>query len=315
MLTTVSLKAIYDKLHCPIIIRSVDMFTFTGGCFYFLNCRNFLHGCGKCPSLNSTDPEDQTYKNFLTKKRMYASMNYAIGLNTWMQKFAIPTRLFEKRRVISTSAAVDESLFKHMPKDYCRKKIGIGKNKTFILFARNPNPLVIGKGFKQLVKAVNLFSEMLAKEEKSKCLLVLAGEKENENNNQFKIDTYYTGQLSKENLIIAYNAANIFLSPSIDDAGPSMVNQSIMCGTPVVCFEIGTALDVIDNGKSGFKVTLKDTQAFADAIYKIFSMSEKEYAELCSNTHNIAMKYDSLESFATMIENTYELLNQKEMYI
>ena len=33
MLTTVTLKAIYDKLKCPIIIWSVDMFTFTGGCF------------------------------------------------------------------------------------------------------------------------------------------------------------------------------------------------------------------------------------------------------------------------------------------
>ena len=93
------------------------MFTFTGGCFYFMECRNFLKGCGCCPALASNDPNDQTAKNFRTKKQMYASMNYAIGLNTWMQRFALPTGLFDKRRVISTSAAVDENLFKRMPKE------------------------------------------------------------------------------------------------------------------------------------------------------------------------------------------------------
>lgn len=315
MLTTATLKAIYDKLKCPIIIRSVDMFTFTGGCFYFMECRNFLKGCGCCPALASNDPNDQTAKNFRTKKQMYASMNYAIGLNTWMQRFALPTGLFDKRRVISTSAAVDENLFKRMPKEKCRKDLGISSDKTFVLFARHADHAAKGKGFDYLIKAVNHFAAKLNEDQRRECLIVLAGKTEDKNESGFSIDTLYTGLLSKQDLIKAYNASNIFLSPSIDDAGPSMVNQSIMCATPVVCFEIGTAIDVIENGVSGYKVGIKDYKAFGDAIYTIYNMPAEEYGRLCDSTHKMAMEHDSLETFAQMIENTWQLLSRKEMKI
>lgn len=315
MLTTVTLKAIYDKLKCPIIIWSVDMFTFTGGCFYFMECRNFLKGCGRCPALASNDPKDQTAKNFQTKKQMYASMNYAIGLNTWMQRFALPTGLFDKRRVVYTSVSVDENLFTVMSKDKCRKELGISSNKTFILLARHADSAAKGKGYDYLVKAVNSFAAKLNDKQKQKCLIVLAGKAENKNESQFSIDTLYIGPLSRQNLIKAYNASNIFLSPSIDDAGPSMVNQSIMCGTPAICFEIGTALDVIDNGISGYKVQVKDYEAFADAIYTIYNMPAEKYDKLQLSTREMALKHNSLESFARMIENTTQMLNKDEMKI
>ena len=135
------------------------------------------------------------------------------------------------------------------------------------------------------------------------------------NESQFSIDTLYIGPLSRQNLIKAYNASNIFLSPSIDDAGPSMVNQSIMCGTPVICFEIGTALDVIDNGISGYKVKVKDYEAFADAIYTIYNMPAEKYDKLQLSTREMALKHNSLESFARMIESTTQMLNKDEMKI
>ena len=144
---------------------------------------------------------------------------------------------------------------------------------------------------------------------------MLAGKTEDKNESGFSIDTLYTGLLSKQDLIKAYNASNIFLSPSIDDAGPPMVNQSIMCATPVVCFEIGTAIDVIENGVSGYKVGIKDYKAFGDAIYTIYNMPAEEYGRLCDSTHKMAMEHDSLETFAQMIENTWQLLSRKEMEI
>lgn len=315
MLTTVTLKAIYDKLNCPIIIWSVDMFTFTGGCFFFMDCRNFQLGCGCCPVLNSNDPDDQTAINFRIKKKMYASMNYAIGLNTWMQRFALSTGLFDKRRVVYSSVAVDENLFNIRPKNECRRNLGLNNKKTFILFARHSDPNAKGKGFDYLVKAVNHFAAKLDKEEKRKCLIVLAGKGKDKNENGFDIDSLYIGSLAKAELIVAYNASNVFLSPSIDDAGPSMVNQSIMCGTPAICFEIGTALDVIDNGISGYKVKVKDYEAFADAIYTIYNMPAEKYDKLQLSTREMALKHNSLESFARMIESTTQMLNKDEMKI
>ena len=162
---------------------------------------------------------------------------------------------------------------------------------------------------------MNSFAAKLNDNQKQKCLIVLAGKAENKNESQFSIDTLYIGPLSRQNLIKAYNASNIFLSPSIDDAGPSMVNQSIMCGTPAICFEIGTALDIIDNGISGYKVKVKDYEAFADAIYTIYNMPAEKYDKLQLSTREMALKHNSLESFARMIESTTQMLNKDEMKI
>ena len=39
----------------------------------------------------------------------------------------------------------------------------------------------------------------------------------------------------------AYAAANAFACPSIEDSGPMMINEAMMCGTPVVAFRMGVA--------------------------------------------------------------------------
>ena len=311
-ITTVTLKAIYDKLKCPIIIRSVDMFTYTGGCFYFGECRNFMKGCGKCPVLSSTDSNDQTHKNFLIKKEVYSSMNYAIGLNSWMQQFAKPTGLFAEDRIVTTSASIDETLFIPKEKVVCKRHFGIEENK-FVLFSRAAGKGNVAKGFEYLIMAVNSFAESLDEKQRKNVVLALAGrELTQEEKSEFKVDVVNLGMLSREDLIAAYNAGAAFLSPSIDDAGPSMVNQSIMCGTPVVCFDIGTAWDVIFNGKSGYKVESKDTKAFGHAIETIHAMSDAQYLELQKSTREIALKYNSLKAFSDMVENTYQMLKNKE---
>lgn len=309
MITTCTLKAIYDKLHCPIIIRSVDMETFTGGCFYFMDCRNFTHECGCCPALNGRNPNDQTHLNFLKKKEMYSQMNYAIGFNTWMQQFSRRSGLFDASRIITTSCAIDESIFKPIDKGDCRKALDIPSDKTFVMFARRTDIIFKPKGFAHLIKAVNLFVDGLTEEERKKCLLILAGQSLEDCRPWLHVDTMYLGQLTRDFLIKAYNASNVFLSPSIDDAGPSMVNQSIMCGTPVVCFNIGTAIDVISNGLSGYKVAIKDDDAFASAIDTVYKLPTNQYEQLSKTTRGMALKHNSLESFANMIESTYSKLS------
>lgn len=311
MLTTVSLKAIYDKLRCPIIIRSVDMFTYTGGCFYFMDCERYKSGCGCCPSLGSTDPDDQTHKNFMIKKQMYSQMNYAIGLNSWMQQFARATGLFAPERIITTSASIDESVFRVLPKQECQAALGLREDRKFLLLARYAGSHVQGKGFSYLVEAVNAFSRRLTESQRAEAALVLIGQQlEEELLSRIELHVVQLGFLSREELIRAYNACHAFLSPSIDDAGPSMVNQSIMCGTPVVCFNIGTAWDVITDGVSGYKVRLRDSQAFAEAIHRISQLTEADYQALRESTHAEAMKHNSLRAFSRMVEETYGKLQK-----
>ena len=85
-----------------------------------------------------------------------------------------------------------------------------------------------------------------------------------------------------------------------------MVNQSIMCGTPVVSFDSGTAIDVINDGCSGFKVQLKDSKAFGKAIHKLFLLPNNDYQRLRRSSREIALHWNSPSAFVKQVESVYQ---------
>ena len=102
---------------------------------------------------------------------------------------------------------------------------------------------------------------------------------------------YDLGQVDNHlGIASAYQAADIFACPSIEDSGPSMINQSLMCGTPVVSFEMGVALDLILNGKTGYRAKLKDSQDLANGMCSILNMPDAEYEEMANNCRKLALK-------------------------
>jgi len=309
-ISSLTLKAIYEKLKCPIIIRSVDMGPFTGGCYFFLDCERYQHNCGKCPALMSEDENDKSHQNFLIKKSSYASINYAYCCNNWMKRFALKSNMFEPDRIFTSTAVIDETRFYQRPVKECREAFNIPKNKSFILFARYQNTSVVSKGFSHLIYAIKEWSLKLSEKERESALILIAGNRDTDTLYKMSIDTRYLGVLDAENLIRAYSVANVFISPSIDDAGPSMVNQSIMCSTPVICYNIGTAIDVIIDGKSGFKASDINPSKLADCIDKMFRLPKNTYVELRKNTHLIAMENHSLKSFSEFIEMVYNKIGK-----
>ena len=120
------------------------------------------------------------------------------------------------------------------------------------------------------------------------------------------MDTMQLGFLDISRLVDAYSYSNVFLCPSTLDGGPSMVNQSIMCGTPVVSFDSGTSIDVIHNGRSGFKVPMKDSKAFGKAIYKLFLMPDNDYQRLRISSREIALHWNSPSAFVKQVESVYQ---------
>ena len=92
------------------------------------------------------------------------------------------------------------------------------------------------------------------------------------------------------------------MSPSIGDAGPSTVNQSICCGTPVVAFEIGTAIDVIENGISGYRAAFKDVDDYAHGIESIITLNEQVYIKLRETTREMGLKKNSKKHLRNLLK-------------
>ena len=74
MMTSTSFLSIYEKYKAPLFITCMDMIHFTGGCYFFGNCRRFENECGLCQILKSNDRNDQTHINYLTKKEVFSKI-------------------------------------------------------------------------------------------------------------------------------------------------------------------------------------------------------------------------------------------------
>lgn len=307
-----TLRLIYGKLKSPIIIIPADMYPITGGCQYPGNCQGYTHECGCCPILESYDPNDQTHLNFLYKKQIYNSLPCAFLSNSYMIEKAKKTGLLDDVLIKKSIFTLNEYLYYPHDVKMCRKKMHIPENKTFIMFARYISPVIFPrKGILLMVEAINKLCETKGPDELSSMCLILAGEVAEELQDMLLIDIINLGTLDIDNLIKAYSASTVFVSPTVDDAGPSMVNQSIMCGTPVVCFNIGTAIDVIKNGKNGYRADLGNPDDLAHGLEYIYSLNEREYEKMRIQTREIALEMQSLKAFSKRIETTYNELIRK----
>jgi len=63
-----------------------------------------------------------------------------------------------------------------------------------------------------------------------------------------------------------YNAADVFIVPSLADNQPTTVQESLSCGTPVVGFNIGGIPDMIRHKENGYLARYQDSEDIAEGI-------------------------------------------------
>lgn len=296
-----TLKVLYDHFRCPIFIYAVDMAPMTGGCFYIGNCEQYLKECRDCPVFGGRFG-CRTYNNFRIKKDNYNSIEVCLSANTWGSRFAEKTHLF--KHISISSIIINDKVFHPKKKEETFLYNIIPPQKRFIMLARYTGDEK-RKGFNYLIESINYFTSQISNEERKSILLLLIGKTDSKYNQMINVDIKQLGFLDVSRLADAYSYSNVFLCPSILDGGPSMINQSIMCGTPVVSFDSGTAIDVIYNGCSGFKVQMKDSKAFGNAIHQLFLMPNNDYQNLRKSSREIALQWNSPSTFVKQVESVY----------
>lgn len=286
-----------------VVLLCADYSPMTGGCHFFGNCSNYQSECGCCPMIQSSNRYDFTNWNNIFRQNIVREIKPFIGVNTYMRRFFERSTVIKAgARLITTSMTMNLDKFRRKNNTDFNKKYGIKEKDSFIMLFGCQNLHDPRKGMTYLVESLNLFYSKLTEEECTKILLISIGSDDKELLNKIKFKRHHLGYVAFDELPFVYSTANVFLSPSINDAGPSMVNQAIACGTPVVAFEIGSALDVVKDDKTGYTVPLKDIDAFADAIFKIYTMSAMDLKKLSDHCYKIAKQFQSYEAFASMIE-------------
>lgn len=302
-----TVKAIYEKLHCFIRFACADYSIMSGGCHFTGECMRYKIGCGACPAIYSNDTNDFTAFNVNYRKQFLSEVNPVVAVNSYMKSnFFSNSYLYKNyKKIIITAPVVDLTVFSPKDKSLLRSKYQIPAEKTFLMFFGSQGLNDERKGIKYLLEALNIFYNRLDNRQRNSVLLLLAGNHVDEIKNFLMFDYRSLGYLSVYDLSQIYSLADVFLSPSVNDAGPLMLVQSIACGTPVVAFEMGYALDFVKGRNTGYCAMLRNSESFAEGIYNMFKLSPDKYREMSHECLMISQEEFSSKAYINNYMDVY----------
>jgi glycosyltransferase involved in cell wall biosynthesis len=149
--------------------------------------------------------------------------------------------------------------FKATDKLVARTRLGLPLHKKLVLFGADS----LGnkrKGGLHLEAALNTLKQQRIGQEVE---VILFGS----SSATLPLPAHPMGYISDDRqLALVYSAADAFVSPSDEDSGPMTVGEAMMCGTPVVAFKVGIAMEMITHRQTGFLVDRGSTVGLADGL-------------------------------------------------
>ena len=255
------------RLNKPIIIFLHDMWNITGGCHHSFTCEKYkTEGCNNCPMFPGDKKNDLSAKEFKKKLKLYTKYNnlYFVSPSKWLYNCAKKSLLTKDKPVFYIPNILDNTLFKPIDKIVAKQILNIDTNETVIAFgAITVNSPY--KGWTYLQKALELLKQDNTIKNISVLIFGSAYNKEIADAIPFK--TRFMGYLLDEySTSLVYNAADVFIAPSLAEAFGYVVMEALSCGTPVVGFNVGGIPDMISHKENGYLAKYKDSADVSEGI-------------------------------------------------
>lgn len=272
-LSIASLEKLFN-LGKPIVWTLHDMWPFTGGCHYSGSCIEYNERCGFCPFLRNPSKDDLSNKIFIKKKKIYSNaLLNVVACSKWLRSLSAESGLFQGHDVTNIPNPIDTTLFRQLDKTACRNELNLPTDKKLILFGA-ANILDIRKGLRYLMEALMIVKENFPTLSQRIELVVFG--KLNENiSKKLPFNIHNMNFISSpDKLVKIYNAADVFLLPSLQDNLPNTVMESMACHTPVVGFGIGGVPEMVIHEKSGFMAEAKNSLSLATGLYQTLFLND-----------------------------------------
>lgn len=267
-LSLISLENL-KQLNKPIVWTQHDMWAFTGGCHYTAGCEKFITGCSNCPKLIFKSENDISSKIFNRKKAIFDQMNLTlVSSSNWLAEEAMRSELLSKKKSYVIPTPIDFNIYRSINKVAARTDLQLPLDKKLIL-AGAMNLKDERKGFLYLIEALQIIHDSNDKL-CSNIELAVFGKLDENVLNKIPFKVHQLGRLNnEEDIVKAYNTADIYLAPSLEDNLPNTIMEAMSCGVPVVAFNVGGIPDMVDDGENGILVELKSSEGLAKAIEKL----------------------------------------------
>ncbi|WP_256003128.1 glycosyltransferase [Pedobacter deserti] len=265
-----------DELEKPIVWTFHDSNAFTGGCHVRYSCEHFHKECGHCPLLKSSGPNDQSHQTWLRKKRAYSELNcHIIAPSNWMAASVKMSSLMGFREVTVIPNTIETKVFKPYVKTEAKRILRINPDKFVLMSGFMPSSDDKHKGTPYLLAALNDLASRPGVD-KERIELIVFGNKPNTEMPDFPFKTTFLGTISNdEHLAKCYSAADVFVTPSLEDNLPNTVMESLACATPVVAFKTGGIPDMVKHLLNGY---LAEYESAADLATGMEWLYHEEHA-------------------------------------
>ena len=306
-----SLKGIRKILNTgkPVVWTMHDIWPATAICHLTLDCRNFETQCAHCrllPGNGSTnDLSTQIWKR---KQQMLNDRQITfVTCSQWLAGEAQKSALLKGQRVVSIPNPIDTHIYTPKDKQQARQRVGLPTEGRIILFA-SQRVTNRNKGMGYLLEACRLLAEQYPEKKEDITVAILGGHAE-EIEGQLPFRTCPLGYVNDEQRIVdIYNAADVFVLPSLSENLPNTIMEAMACGVPSVGFRIGGIPEEIDHQQNGYVADYCSSEDLARGIWwTLYEADHEAVRKAC--LQKVAHNY-SQQSVANRYLEVYESLHR-----
>jgi glycosyltransferase involved in cell wall biosynthesis len=241
----------------PFVWRLSDMWSFTGHVAYAGDCERWRLGCGSCPYLEAYPalPRDTTALLWRIKRAVYRRSRLTlVAPSRWLARLAAESPLLGRFPVRHIPNGVDLDRFGPRDRGEARRQLGLDPERAVVL--------VSALDLSEQRKGAQLAAQAVRLLEGVDFNLVTAGEGTIDAGRPVRS----LGRLQSDGMALAYAAADVFVLPALAENLPNAVLESLACGTPPVCFDVGGVGDAVRHLETGWLASQTTPRALAEGI-------------------------------------------------
>ena len=288
----------------PVVWTMHDVWPATGICHLTLGCRSYTNGCRHCKYLpGKGSSNDLSTKIWRRKQQLYDGQRiHFVACSKWLAGEAGKSELLHGQKIVSIPNPIDTHLFYSKDPLKARETLGLPTDKRLILFV-SQRITNINKGIQYLIDACAKMTEAHPDSREHTGIVVLGGHAE-EVADKFSYPVYPLGYVSDTQKIVdVYNAADLFVMPSLSENLPNTIMESMACGVPCVGFKVGGIPEMIDHQKNGYVAEYRNSDDLARGIYWVLYEADKE-----------ALSHEAIRKVARTYSQQAVALRYSELY-
>jgi len=276
--------------HTPVVRTLHDMNFFTGGCHTDEGCGRYTERCGACPQLGSHKAKDLSHRIWQRKHAALGSIEpdrlHIVAPSRWLANEAKRSTVLQRFPITVIPFGLDTEGFHPRDQVLARGMLGVPRDARVVLFVAEPITRRI-KGFTLLAQALNGLGDL------PNLLLISVGS--GQPPAKVEVPHLHLGHIRNSRLrSLVYNAADIFVIPSLQENFPLTALEALACGTPIVGSAVGGIPEIVRTGSTGVLVPARDVAALRDTIRSLLQDPARR-AQMAADCRRIAVEEYALE--------------------